>query len=44
MFKNKLLFALLVTLAVVMVVLATKSVSAGTGTGGNMGGIIARLL
>ena len=44
MFKNKLVFALLITLAVVLVVIATRSVSAGDGTGGHLGGIIASTL
>jgi len=43
-FKNKLLFVLLVILAVTVIVLATKSVSAGDGTHGGMGGIITTLI
>jgi hypothetical protein len=42
--KNRLIFALLVALAVVVVVLSTHTVSAGDGTGGHMGGIIVALL
>jgi preprotein translocase subunit SecG len=43
-FKNRLILALLVALAIVVVVLSTHTVSAGDGTGGHIGGIIAALL
>ena len=45
MFKKKLLFALLILLALSVVILATKTVSArGDGTGGGLGGIITTLI
>ena len=44
MFKNKLLFVFLVLLTVTAVLVAHRIVGAGDGSGGGMGGIIARLI
>jgi hypothetical protein len=42
-FRNKLVFALLALFVIVAIALATINVSAGEGTGGHLGDIIAPL-